>query len=397
METLLSHPAPECAAITSPNISSTSPARTYTLSTHMIGTLYFIGLKTTNKQILKRAVSLISHPELRHTRDGLWDARTTAFIVDNLIKVRQNGNVTEGADTSDLRMHVSEQDSGVNVAELRRVFKMSEETGLPMMQSKKFTLVVRKQSLVTGQGGRGPCISASMAAGSCPYGTYNGSAFSTIKLSSSHLTRLPIPPRSMSTKDFPFRAYKPTAPVVSLRGSRNGDYENSEIEPQTMATPAFSPTIPSSQEARPTPSLPPYRLADYARANTVPIMASWKELNGERNTGMLETLRSESATPFLERCLVDGFESSNGMQSARLEDVMQKKTDGEPKTSTAAVDPLLIDLESILGATSNQGNQGQPTRSRPANGCVHTRKCSGYEEEKRLWERHRQGQYVGAG
>ncbi|KAJ9611660.1 hypothetical protein H2200_004844 [Cladophialophora chaetospira] len=143
VEVLLAQPAPELPG-SSPCASNTSSARTYTLSTHLIGALYFLSLKTTNKQMLDKAIGLFSHPQLRNARDGLWDSRTAAFLVDNLIQVRKNGNVTSGSDGSDILMHISEEDISIDVAELQRIFKMSENSGLPMMQSKKFTLVVRK-------------------------------------------------------------------------------------------------------------------------------------------------------------------------------------------------------------------------------------------------------------
>ena len=76
----------------------------------MIGGLYFLSLKTRNENILKRAMALFAHPWLRYSRDGLWDAPSAAFLVDNLVKVRRTGNVTGGSDGSDILLQISERE-----------------------------------------------------------------------------------------------------------------------------------------------------------------------------------------------------------------------------------------------------------------------------------------------
>ncbi|OAG44647.1 hypothetical protein AYO21_01137 [Fonsecaea monophora] len=65
--------------------------RTYTLSTFLIGTLYFVCLKTTHPEILATACRLFSHPLLKHSRDGLWDSRLAEMVVKNVMKIRDRG------------------------------------------------------------------------------------------------------------------------------------------------------------------------------------------------------------------------------------------------------------------------------------------------------------------
>lgn len=132
------------ANFTSPQDSDgVNLSRSYTLATNLISGLYFLSLKTTNKQVLEKAISLFSHPQLYYARDGLWDSRTAAFVVENLVKIRQSGNVTQGRDAGDILMQVPEETVNGDLVELQRVFQMSEKMGLPMMQSKKFSLVLR--------------------------------------------------------------------------------------------------------------------------------------------------------------------------------------------------------------------------------------------------------------
>jgi hypothetical protein len=222
IDAFLSQTGPGCTA------PSANPARTYTLSTHLIGALYFLSLKTTNKQVLEKATALFSHPQLRHARDGLWDARTAAFLVDNLVRVRRNGNVTEGSDASDILMHVAEQDVGVNMAELQRIFEMSETSGLPMMQSKKFTLVLQKGAVVRKQKKTGqsdepgvspssyyPSTSTSTSLSSSTAGMTEGhvhgsedqqTAGASYEVSPDHLAPMPVPPRGTPSKNSPSRA-----------------------------------------------------------------------------------------------------------------------------------------------------------------------------------------------
>ncbi|OAP62014.1 hypothetical protein AYL99_04217 [Fonsecaea erecta] len=62
--------------------------RTYTLSTFLIGTLYFLCLKTTSQETLATSYQLFSHPLLKNSRDGLWDSSMAEMVVKNVIKIR---------------------------------------------------------------------------------------------------------------------------------------------------------------------------------------------------------------------------------------------------------------------------------------------------------------------
>jgi hypothetical protein len=141
IEALLDYYEPNCEAgwLDKPSAGS---ARTYTLSTQLIATLYFVSLKTTSKILVNKAIGLFSHPRLQHTRDGLWDAQTASVLVENLVKVRRQGSITQRRNGSDIQMHVSRNDPDINILGLKRIFKMSEKSGFPMMQSKNFTLVM---------------------------------------------------------------------------------------------------------------------------------------------------------------------------------------------------------------------------------------------------------------
>ncbi|ETI26628.1 hypothetical protein G647_10389 [Cladophialophora carrionii CBS 160.54] len=240
IEALLSQtwPLPDSAATGPETTTSATPARTYTLSTHLIAAIYFLSLKTTNRQILEKATALFSHPQLRHARDGLWDARTAAFLVKNLVRVRQNGDVTEGSDASDILMHIAEQDIGVDIAQLQRIFHMSQKSGLPMMQSKKFTLVLRKGAVVRRHIGQEHRMS------SCAYSSTSTSA--TVKrnahdvhapvygfedqqhvagarytLPTDHLAPMPVPPRRTPSKTGPSRAQGKFGPQTQSEGTAN--------------------------------------------------------------------------------------------------------------------------------------------------------------------------------
>ncbi|OQV07518.1 Fungal Zn2-Cys6 binuclear cluster domain-containing protein [Cladophialophora immunda] len=62
--------------------------RTYTLSTFLVGTIYFLCLKTNSQEILTTAYRLFSHPLLKNSRDGLWDSSLAEMVVKNVIKIR---------------------------------------------------------------------------------------------------------------------------------------------------------------------------------------------------------------------------------------------------------------------------------------------------------------------
>lgn len=58
--------------------------RAFTLSTNIIAMLYFICLKTSDRRILRTALSLMQG-SLFTSRDGLWDARTAVTIVKAIV------------------------------------------------------------------------------------------------------------------------------------------------------------------------------------------------------------------------------------------------------------------------------------------------------------------------
>lgn len=64
--------------------NKTSSNRVFTLSTNIIAMLYFICLKTSDRRILRTALSLMQR-SLFTSRDGLWDARTAVTIVKAML------------------------------------------------------------------------------------------------------------------------------------------------------------------------------------------------------------------------------------------------------------------------------------------------------------------------
>ncbi|KAJ5653621.1 hypothetical protein N7490_000624 [Penicillium lividum] len=62
----------------------TQSSRDFTLSTNIIAMLYFICLKTSDRAILRTALSLMEG-SLFGSRDGLWDARTAVTIVKAML------------------------------------------------------------------------------------------------------------------------------------------------------------------------------------------------------------------------------------------------------------------------------------------------------------------------
>lgn len=135
----------QSATPSAPDASASPPksSRTYTLSTHVIGALYFLSLKSSNPRTLKNALALFLHPQVRDARDGLWDARTAAFVAENLAKVRSNGGVRQGSHERDILLHVADVEPGADLSKLDRIRSMSNGHQLPMMQSKSFTLILK--------------------------------------------------------------------------------------------------------------------------------------------------------------------------------------------------------------------------------------------------------------
>ncbi|OAL24575.1 hypothetical protein AYO22_05364 [Fonsecaea multimorphosa] len=83
--------------------------RTYTLYTFLIGTLYFLCLKTTNQEILTTAYRLFSHPLLQNSRDGLWDSSLVEMVVKNVMKIRDRDS---GMDVPDILVEDTSQGAG---------------------------------------------------------------------------------------------------------------------------------------------------------------------------------------------------------------------------------------------------------------------------------------------
>ncbi|KAI1619912.1 hypothetical protein EDD37DRAFT_642543 [Exophiala viscosa] len=138
---------------------TSSPPRTYTLSTNLIAALYFISLKTTNPQTLSSALQLFSHPSIAHSRDGLWDAKTASFVVQNILKLRPNSQAHktyhhnhnydrthEHMDKGTMpTMHTIRPYTPPNPSDAREMQKiqhMSHHHNLPMMQSRRLTVVM---------------------------------------------------------------------------------------------------------------------------------------------------------------------------------------------------------------------------------------------------------------
>ncbi|KAJ9617377.1 hypothetical protein H2204_013843 [Knufia peltigerae] len=122
--------------------SSDGPGeRIYTLSTHLIGTLYFLSLKATNPKTLSMALDLFSHPRIRDTRDGLWDSHTAWFVVRNLLKLRDNGGAAAKTKAKNVAFVQPRESTDREV--LRDMMKfqdMSAAKRVPMMQSRTVTV-----------------------------------------------------------------------------------------------------------------------------------------------------------------------------------------------------------------------------------------------------------------
>jgi hypothetical protein len=59
-------------------------SRPFTLSTQLVLGLYYACLKTANQHTLETALTLLRHPHLP-SRDGLWDAKAAASVVEGLL------------------------------------------------------------------------------------------------------------------------------------------------------------------------------------------------------------------------------------------------------------------------------------------------------------------------
>ncbi|KIW95848.1 uncharacterized protein Z519_02912 [Cladophialophora bantiana CBS 173.52] len=92
--TLLSLASNSASHFASASFPLASPSqRTYTLSTFLVGTLYFLCLKTTNPENLTTACRLFSHPVVKNSRDGLWDSRLAELVIKNVMEIRDRSIV----------------------------------------------------------------------------------------------------------------------------------------------------------------------------------------------------------------------------------------------------------------------------------------------------------------
>lgn len=85
--------------------SPESQRRTFSLSSQIVSVLFFTCVKTTDPEILSCARAAIS--SLRG-RDGLWDAETVSFIVEELVQINTR---SEHSDLSMVTSPISEEES----------------------------------------------------------------------------------------------------------------------------------------------------------------------------------------------------------------------------------------------------------------------------------------------
>lgn len=397
IDALLSQPAPSLPGAP-PDMPAASPARTYTLSTHLIAALYFLSLKTTNKQMLDKAISLFSHPQLQRARDGLWDSRTAAFLVDNLVKVRQNGNVTEGNDASDILMHISEQDIGVDIVELQRIFKMSERSGLPMMQSKKFTLVLKKHLPVPDHRAQENGNLSSAVALRCARGSHRELTVGADNLAGRQLAQLPVPPRRTASKSGPGRTQgiSYSAPLFNGVEDIYTDPITTHVQPGLSPAPYTSSIDVSSASAL----LNPVR-TDYGRASTAPVVLVSKDNHAQLAHLSNERQRSQSATPFFRACPMERIQTAGSWERAGLQDGLATWTAAKPAAGIAwsgfeDTKPMMGQQKGGLNGRTLGGVGDIYAASIPYTG-VHDVRYPGIEGTNMPWEVHRQRHSVGAG
>ncbi|KIW10897.1 hypothetical protein PV08_10196 [Exophiala spinifera] len=117
--------------------ANNSTERIYTLSTHLIAMLYFLTLKATKPETLSTALELFSHPRIRNTRDGLWDAHTAFFVVQNLLKLRDNG-----AHNNTSKLVHKEISDHADIKEMMTFQELNTGKEVPMMQSRGVTITL---------------------------------------------------------------------------------------------------------------------------------------------------------------------------------------------------------------------------------------------------------------
>ncbi|KAK5061219.1 hypothetical protein LTR84_007761 [Exophiala bonariae] len=87
---------------------TTTPQRTYTLSSHLIAVIYFVGAKTTSATTRHKAFELLAHPSLSHSRDGLWDAQTASFFLTKMTRKIRRGPTLISLTTSGMQSKYDE-------------------------------------------------------------------------------------------------------------------------------------------------------------------------------------------------------------------------------------------------------------------------------------------------
>ena len=399
METLLSQRAPGPLGA-SQDACAASPPRTYTLSTHLIGTLYFLSLKTTNIQILNKAISLFSHPQLRYARDGLWDARTAGFLVANLVRVRQNGYVTEGHDASDILMHVCKQDMGPNIAELQRIFSMSERTGLPMMQSKKFTLVLRNDTSRPHQEAPTTNYYSSVVTGNQFRSSQVGQTADAGIRSVGHFTQLLHLPKPVSAKEASSEEHGLAVPEVP---SEDADRSKPDYVATRVCTDAVCMSCRPVLDGGEDPSIiTPQSGRSPGRSSTLPVIPSAEAVGIAIGPN---TMRSQSDAPLLGAFQLERLNGVNRWEKENRRGSL-KATDTIAAATTTASPGHWLDAARMMTEKEVVKERQQPyywqtaeatTGHHRTDSRMRNSACSGYEEKNRPWEIREQRSYIGAG
>lgn len=78
--------------------TSDSGSREFTVSTNVIAMLYFVCLKTRNRNLLQRSLSMMKH-SLFAARDGLWDSRKAFLVVQSILSEDNSLETTQEMET----------------------------------------------------------------------------------------------------------------------------------------------------------------------------------------------------------------------------------------------------------------------------------------------------------
>ncbi|KAJ5611984.1 hypothetical protein N7510_005178 [Penicillium lagena] len=91
---------------------SKSDHREFTVSTNVVAMLYFVCLKTRDRNLLKKSLSMMNS-RLYSARDGLWDSRKAFLVVQSLEKDSLNGEV-EDVRLEDVGSEVMDTSCGID-------------------------------------------------------------------------------------------------------------------------------------------------------------------------------------------------------------------------------------------------------------------------------------------